>query len=79
MVLRGAILREYFGAASFGRLLGIIMGSASIGGIIGPTLAGWVFDTMADYRFMWLTLCSLSVLAVVLISRIKSIKNRITV
>jgi MFS family permease len=26
MVLRGAILREYFGAASFGRLLGIIMG-----------------------------------------------------
>jgi MFS family permease len=79
MVLRGAILREYFGAASFGRLLGIIMGSASIGGIIGPTLAGWIFDTMADYRFMWLALCSLSVLAVVLISRIKSIKNRITV
>jgi len=79
MVLRGAILREYFGAASFSRMLGIIMGSASIGGIIGPTLAGWVFDTMADYRFMWLALSSLSVLAVVLISRIKSIKNGVTV
>ena len=78
MVLRGAILREYFGAASFGRLLGIIMGSASIGGIIGPTLAGWVFDTMADYRFMWLALCTLSVLAVVLISRIRFINNVIS-
>jgi MFS family permease len=75
MVLRGAILREYFGAASFGRMLGILMGSASIGGIIGPTLAGWVFDTMADYRLMWLALCSLSVLAVVLISKIRPFEN----
>jgi MFS family permease len=75
MVVRGAILREYFGAASFGRMLGIIMGSASIGGIIGPTLAGWVFDTMADYRFMWIGLCSLSVLAVVLIGKIRPFEN----
>jgi len=45
MVLRGAILQEYFGMAYFGRMVGIVMGSASIGGIIGPTLAGWAFDT----------------------------------
>ena len=75
MVVRGAILREYFGAASFGRMLGIIMGSASIGGIIGPTLAGWVFDTMADYRFIWLGLSSLLVLAVVLIWKIRPFEN----
>ena len=37
MVLRGAILREYFGRVSFGKMLGIIMGSASIGWVIGPT------------------------------------------
>jgi len=75
MVLRGAILREYFGRAAFGRLLGIIMGSASVGGIIGPTLAGWVFDTMGDYRLMWLGLCGLSLLAVALISRIQPFKQ----
>lgn len=40
MVVRSAIVREYFGRDSFGKILGIIMGSASIGGIIGPTLAG---------------------------------------
>jgi MFS family permease len=38
--LRGAIVREYFGRSSFGRLLGIILGMAAIGGIIGPTAAG---------------------------------------
>jgi MFS family permease len=75
MVLRGAILRQYFGTASFGKLLGIIMGSASIGGIIGPTLAGWVFDTTADYRIMWFGLCGLSLLAVALTSRIQPLEQ----
>ncbi len=31
MVLRGSILREYFGRNSFGKMIGIIMGSASLG------------------------------------------------
>ncbi len=53
MVVRSAIVREYFGRNSFGKMLGIIMGSASIGGIIGPTLAGWSFDTLGSYRSIW--------------------------
>ena len=40
LLLRGATLRQYFGRDSIGTLLGITMGSASIGGIIGPTFAG---------------------------------------
>ncbi len=54
MVLRGAILREYFGRAALGKMLGIVMGSAATGGVIGPTLAGWVYDTSGDYRQIWL-------------------------
>ncbi len=53
MVLRAAMIREYFGRAFFGRLLGIIMGAGSIGGIIGPTLAGWTFDTFGSYYLIW--------------------------
>jgi MFS family permease len=71
MVLRGAILREYFGRNSFGKMIGITMGSASIGGIIGPTLAGWVFDTFESYRFIWLVFCGLSGLAIHLALKIK--------
>lgn len=60
MVLRGAILREYFGKESFGKMIGFVMSSASIGGIIGPTLAGWVFDTQGSYLLIWLTFAGLS-------------------
>ena len=71
MVLRGAILREYFGRNSFGKMIGITMGSASIGGIIGPTLAGWVFDTVGSYHVIWLVFCGLSSLAIYLALKIK--------
>jgi len=71
MVLRGSILREYFGRDSFGKMIGITMGSASFGGIIGPTLAGWVFDNLGSYQLIWLAFCGLSSLAIILILRIK--------
>ena len=64
MVVRGAILREYFGKASFGKMLGIALGAASVGGIVGPTLAGYVFDLLGDYVPVWQIL-SLACLAAV--------------
>ncbi len=70
MVLRGAILREYFGRESFGKLLGIVMGSAAIGGIIGPTWAGWIFDSLGRYHTAWYVLAALIFLSILLILRI---------
>ena len=70
-VLRGAILREYFGSDSFGKMIGILMGFASIGGIIGPTLAGWVFDALGSYDFIWLAFAGSLTLAIMLALRIK--------
>lgn len=71
MVLRGAILREYFGREYLGRLLGIIMGVSSVGGIVGPTLAGWVFDSAGNYQFLWLAFAGLSSLGILLVLRAK--------
>jgi OFA family oxalate/formate antiporter-like MFS transporter len=71
MVTRGSIVREYFGRNSFGKMIGVIMGSGAVGGIIGPTLAGWVFDTVGRYQPIWLVLCGLTGLTTVLILRIK--------
>jgi MFS family permease len=73
MVLRGAILREYFGRNSFGKLIGIIMGSASIGGIIGPTLSGWFYDAWGNYRLSWYVFFILLVAGVALILKIKPV------
>jgi MFS family permease len=71
MVVRGAILREYFGRNAFGKMIGIVMGSASIGGIIGPTLAGWFYDTWGNYRLSWFVLFVLLLAGVALILKIK--------
>jgi MFS family permease len=71
MVLRGSILREHYGTSSFGKMIGIVMGSASIGGIVGPTLAGWAFDTTSSYTSVWYGLCVLSGAAIFLIMKMK--------
>jgi MFS family permease len=70
-ILRGAILREYFGRDSFGKMLGIVMGSAAVGGIIGPTVAGWVFDTLGSYHVIWLVFGGVIGLAIGLTLRIR--------
>jgi MFS family permease len=71
MVLRGTILREYFGRKSLGKMLGITMGCTSIGGLIGPTLAGWVFDTLGSYHLVWVVFSGLMGLAMGLILKMK--------
>ena len=71
MVLRGAILREYFGSAYLGKMLGIVMGSAAMGGIVGPTLAGWVFDSIGSYQILWLAFAGAISLAVLLVLKVK--------
>jgi MFS family permease len=71
MVLRGAILREYFGRDYLGKMLGIVMGSAAMGGIVGPTLAGSVFDSMGSYQLLWLAFAGAISLAVLLVLWVK--------
>jgi sugar phosphate permease len=70
--LRGAFLREYYGRYNFGKLLGIMMGFGACGGIIGPTAAGWVFDRLESYYFVWLAFSGLIGLAIILVMRIES-------
>ena len=71
MVLRGSIVKGYFGTGSFGAMLGIVMGSASVGSVIGPTLAGGVFDTLGNYRLAWVVLIGLLALAIIMVLNMK--------
>ena len=68
--IRGAIVREYFGRDSFGSLIGMIMGMAAIGGILGPAVAGWSFDMLGSYHSVWLWFAATTVIAIVLILRL---------
>jgi MFS transporter, OFA family, oxalate/formate antiporter len=73
MVLTRTILREYFGRDSFGKLLGIASGAAAVGGIIGPILAGRVFDILKSYHLIWLAYCGTCGLSTWMILRIKPV------
>jgi OFA family oxalate/formate antiporter-like MFS transporter len=71
MVLRSSIVRDFFGRRAYGRILGIVLGAGAVGGIIGPTGAGWIYDTTGSYHLVWLILCGMTALATVLVLKLK--------
>ncbi len=75
MVLRAAILREYFGRGAFGRLLGLVMGAAAIGAVIGPTLVGLIFDHWGSYFSAWVGLALATAFSVFLMLSVKPQKR----
>jgi sugar phosphate permease len=70
--LRAVIVREYFGRASFGRVVGMMLGLAAMGGVIGPSAAGWAFDNLGDYHVVWLCFTGTIIIAIVLLLRLKA-------
>lgn len=66
------MVSEYFCRATFGRVLGIIMGMSSIGTVIGPAVAGWTFDTVGSYQPVWLWFAVTTVISTVLMLRLKA-------
>lgn len=55
-----------FGTSSHGVLLGIVFFSGTIGGAIGPILAGHIFDTASSYQLAFLILAAFSIIGFIL-------------
>jgi MFS family permease len=68
-----AILREYFGRAHLGTLIGFVMGITMVGSIIGPPLAGWFFDTFQSYRGAWFTCAGIIITGLICLVSIPSV------
>lgn len=68
---RTSILREYFGRSIFGKILGIVMGSAAFGGIIGTVFSGWFFDAFGSYDLIWLIYCGFLVAGIIFAMNIR--------
>ena len=73
VTLRGAILRDYFGVLSFGRLHGLMMGMAALAGIVGVTGSAMVFDLLQDYRYAWSFFAAANILAAWLAMKLKKL------
>ena len=48
-----ALLREYFGRVRLATVLGLVMGVAALGSMVGPPLAGLAFDKFGNYQVAW--------------------------
>lgn len=65
------MLAELFGVESLGAIAGIVIFIGRIGGAIGPTLAGRIFDVTGSYHIAFLICLMLSITGVLLIYFVK--------
>jgi len=61
---------EFFGTASHGLIFGVVLFSGTLGGSMGPLIAGYIFDISGAYRAAFITLtvmaCSGLILAILI-------------
>jgi MFS family permease len=62
-VLHAPVLARLFGLASFGTIFGIAMAFSSLGSILGPVAAGYIFDTTGGYRPVFLICIGMSLVS----------------
>ena len=74
-----ALLREYFGRFRLATVLGVVMGVAALGGVIGPPLAGLVFDRFGSYQVAWFGLAGLVIAGMISVITTPSVGNEIRI
>ncbi len=73
--LQGAILRERFGRAALGSIIGLLGGIITLPRMIGPALAGWTYDIYGNYHFAWMFFAGIFAISVVLMLTVESRRN----
>ena len=77
--LRVALVREYFGRASFGMVFGLVIGIGAAALVVSPTLAGWVYDTWGSYQGIWFIYAGLPLVTIIsLLTMPRAEKARLT-
>jgi MFS family permease len=61
------MVAELFGTGSHGLLFGLVLACGTVGGAVGPLLAGRTFDVTGSYRIIFVVLTTLVVLGFILI------------
>ena len=69
------VVAELFGMKAHGAILGIVIFCGTLGGAIGPLLAGYIFDVTGSYRPDFWILAAFGFAGLVLISLIKPVRK----
>jgi len=67
------LVARLFGTRSHGLLFGIVIFSSTLGGAIGPFMAGYIFDITQSYKISFLILAVLCIIALILTAFLKPI------
>jgi len=65
------MVAELFGMGSHGAIFGVVYFIITVGGTIGPVLAGHIFDVTSGYQLVFLVCVTLSVIATILVLFLK--------
>ncbi len=68
-------LAELFGMGSHGVLFGSVLFSGTIGGAVGPLLAGSIFDVVGSYRIVFLLQTGLGLTGLLLITMLRPLQG----
>ncbi|UCH51267.1 MAG: MFS transporter [Chloroflexota bacterium] len=75
VALQPLLLGELFGLSSLGSILGTVAFIYTIGGAIGPFLAGYIFDITGLYRLAFIVCAAVSIVNVVLMVVLRPISD----
>ena len=67
VIMRLALVREYFGRDNFGTFFGFLIVIGMIGNMAGPPITGWVYDNWGSYQGIWFVFAGLAVAMVLLL------------
>ncbi len=64
----GILLRVHFGRGNFGTIMGFAWGILMLGTMVGPIIAGWVFDTWGSYQGTWVTMAGAALIGAIIMA-----------
>ena len=70
------LVAELFGIGSHGLLFSVVLATGTVGGTIGPLLAGRIFDVTGSYQLMFLILSGLALVGLVMVFMLQPLAVR---
>jgi MFS family permease len=74
-----ALIGELFGMRSHGVFIGFAFFSSSVGSMIGPIMAAYIFDTTGSYQLAWSTTAAVVIMGVIITLLIRQAGNPVQV
>jgi MFS family permease len=70
------LIAEIFGTVSHGAIFGTLLFISQIGGAVGPTVTGRIFDVTHSYQLAFLILLAVSIIGFILSILLQPIKSK---